>query len=304
MRIVFFFCSLSSNNLTMGTMVTGTAHGSFAETDKLKNGPQVSDLTASMATSGSLFMWPKTTRRSLSENHLWLQNFKTCLYSPSASPVGLKPPLPPVSGTLGERKGPVIMAPVNVDPESKPGEFVLKSLFANFTLLSERKIRIIMAEPLVSADVWEYVLVVLSRSRKSRTECLTNVCCFVSQEKPLNKSLQRGEDPQFDQVGCPHRDTLFPLNRASTLCSDLVPSSLCCSPPVDQLDEFSSRVLPAVHPEDSVRLVQEAERPGGRVPRISTQGQHQVQKVRGHKWLTASSCGGLDIPPQEAQTAD
>lgn len=42
------------------------------------------------------------------------------------------------------------MAPVNVDPESKPGEFVLKSLFANFTLFSERKIRIIMAEPLVS----------------------------------------------------------------------------------------------------------------------------------------------------------
>uniref|UniRef100_A0A8C3FYF0 FRY microtubule binding protein n=1 Tax=Cyclopterus lumpus TaxID=8103 RepID=A0A8C3FYF0_CYCLU len=84
-----------------------------------------------------------------------------------ASPVGLKPPLPPVSGTLGERKGPVVMVPVNVDPESKPGEFVLKSLFANFTLLSERKIRIIMAEPL---------------------------------EKPLNKSLQRGEDPQFDQL--------------------------------------------------------------------------------------------------------
>lgn len=68
----------------------------------------------------------------------------------SASPVALKPPLPPVSGTSGERKGPVVMAPVNVDPESKPGEFVLKSLFANFTLLSERKIRIIMAEPLVS----------------------------------------------------------------------------------------------------------------------------------------------------------
>uniref|UniRef100_A0A3B4YMI4 FRY microtubule binding protein n=1 Tax=Seriola lalandi dorsalis TaxID=1841481 RepID=A0A3B4YMI4_SERLL len=89
-----------------------------------------------------------------------------CQLSP-ASPVGLKPPLPPVSGTLGERKGPVVMAPVNVDPESKPGEFVLKSLFANFTLLSERKIRIIMAEPL---------------------------------EKPLNKSLQRGEDPQFDQL--------------------------------------------------------------------------------------------------------
>ncbi|XP_045064182.1 protein furry homolog [Coregonus clupeaformis] len=83
------------------------------------------------------------------------------------SPVGLKPPLPPASGPLSERKGPVAMVPVTVDPESKPGEFVLKSLFANFTSLSERKIRIIMAEPL---------------------------------EKPLNKSLQRGEDLQFDQL--------------------------------------------------------------------------------------------------------
>lgn len=71
----------------------------------------------------------------------------------------------------------------------------------------------------------------------------------------------------------------------------------------DQLYEFSSRVLPAVHPEDSVRLVQEAERPGGRVPRVSTQGQHQVQKVRRHRSLTAS-CEGLYLPPQEAQTAD
>lgn len=85
-----------------------------------------------------------TTRSGMS---VFLLTSANCL---SASPVGLKPPVPPVSGTLGERKGPVIMAPVNVDPESKPGEFVLKSLFANFTLLSERKIRIIMAEPLVS----------------------------------------------------------------------------------------------------------------------------------------------------------
>uniref|UniRef100_A0A6Q2XNV0 Furry homolog b (Drosophila) n=1 Tax=Esox lucius TaxID=8010 RepID=A0A6Q2XNV0_ESOLU len=70
-------------------------------------------------------------------------------------------------GAASERKGPVAMVPVTVDPETKPGEFVLKSLFANFTSVSERKIRIIMAEPL---------------------------------EKPLNKSLQRGEDLQFDQL--------------------------------------------------------------------------------------------------------
>lgn len=42
------------------------------------------------------------------------------------------------------------MMPISVDPDSKPGEYVLKSLFANFTNVSEQKIRIIMAEPLVS----------------------------------------------------------------------------------------------------------------------------------------------------------
>jgi len=42
------------------------------------------------------------------------------------------------------------MLPVSVDPDSKPGEYVLKSLFVNFTTQAERKIRIIMAEPLVS----------------------------------------------------------------------------------------------------------------------------------------------------------
>ncbi|GAB5566270.1 protein furry homolog isoform X4 [Prionailurus iriomotensis] len=86
-----------------------------------------------------------------------------------ASPVGngyIKPPVPPVSGTQRE-KGPPTMLPINVDPDSKPGEYVLKSLFVNFTTQAERKIRIIMAEPL---------------------------------EKPLTKSLQRGEDTQFDQV--------------------------------------------------------------------------------------------------------
>ncbi|XP_037630282.1 protein furry homolog isoform X1 [Sebastes umbrosus] len=85
------------------------------------------------------------------------------------SPVGngySKPPIPPVCCPQGE-KGPPAMMPISIDPESKPGEYVLKSLFANFTTASERKIRIIMAEPL---------------------------------EKPLTKSLQRGEDPQFDQL--------------------------------------------------------------------------------------------------------
>uniref|UniRef100_A0ACB8FGQ4 Uncharacterized protein n=1 Tax=Sphaerodactylus townsendi TaxID=933632 RepID=A0ACB8FGQ4_9SAUR len=41
------------------------------------------------------------------------------------------------------------MLPISVDPDSKPGEYVLKSLFVNFTTQAERKIRIIMAEPLI-----------------------------------------------------------------------------------------------------------------------------------------------------------
>uniref|UniRef100_A0A8C4MXS3 FRY microtubule binding protein n=1 Tax=Equus asinus asinus TaxID=83772 RepID=A0A8C4MXS3_EQUAS len=102
----------------------------------------------------------------------WMVYSRHCLKYPfyfSASPVGngyIKPPVPPVSGTQRE-KGPPTMLPISVDPDSKPGEYVLKSLFVNFTTQAERKIRIIMAEPL---------------------------------EKPLTKSLQRGEDPQFDQV--------------------------------------------------------------------------------------------------------
>ncbi|KAB5550606.1 hypothetical protein PHYPO_G00055700 [Pangasianodon hypophthalmus] len=83
-----------------------------------------------------------------------------------ASPGYNKPPVVPVYHSQSE-KGPGTMMSINVDPESRPGEYVLKSLFANFATLSERKIRLVMAEPL---------------------------------EKPLTKSLQRGEDPQFDQL--------------------------------------------------------------------------------------------------------
>ncbi|XP_018610807.1 protein furry homolog isoform X3 [Scleropages formosus] len=85
-----------------------------------------------------------------------------------AAPAGNnKPPAPPASGAQGDRRAPTTMAAISVDPETRPGEYILKSLFANFTTLTERKIRIVMAEPL---------------------------------EKPLTKSLQRGEDPQFDQL--------------------------------------------------------------------------------------------------------
>ncbi len=56
---------------------------------------------------------------------------------------------------------------IMLDTNVKPGQYVLQSLFAEFTIQAERKIEKIMAEPL---------------------------------DNPLAKSLQRGEDPQFDQV--------------------------------------------------------------------------------------------------------
>ncbi|CAH1777850.1 unnamed protein product [Owenia fusiformis] len=58
-------------------------------------------------------------------------------------------------------------ASVAIDGYAKPGEFVLRTLFAEFTVLAEKKLEQIMAEPL---------------------------------ERPLSKSLQREVDPQFDQL--------------------------------------------------------------------------------------------------------
>jgi hypothetical protein len=54
----------------------------------------------------------------------------------------------------------------NVDTNIKPGEYVMRTLFADFTVQAERKMEEVMIEL----------------------------------EKPLMKILQRGEDPQFDQL--------------------------------------------------------------------------------------------------------
>ncbi|XP_053709672.1 protein furry homolog-like isoform X3 [Synchiropus splendidus] len=86
----------------------------------------------------------------------------------------------PVSSSASRRRTPSSVTPlswekhnistmsnITIDPELKPGEFVIKSLFAEFAVLAEKKIEMVMAEPL---------------------------------EKPLSRSLQRGEDAQFDQL--------------------------------------------------------------------------------------------------------
>ncbi|XP_064103219.1 protein furry-like isoform X6 [Macrobrachium nipponense] len=58
-------------------------------------------------------------------------------------------------------------ATVHVDTDLRPGEFVMRTLFAEYTVMAERKIEMVMQEPL---------------------------------ERSLSKSLQRGEDATFDQL--------------------------------------------------------------------------------------------------------
>uniref|UniRef100_A0A670IXZ3 FRY like transcription coactivator n=1 Tax=Podarcis muralis TaxID=64176 RepID=A0A670IXZ3_PODMU len=72
---------------------------------------------------------------------------------------------PTINSTWEKRS--VIMSNITIDPDVKPGEYVIKSLFAEFAIQAEKKIEVVMAEPL---------------------------------EKLLSRSLQRGEDLQFDQL--------------------------------------------------------------------------------------------------------
>ena len=50
--------------------------------------------------------------------------------------------------TLGKKN--IIMSSITIDPDVKPGEYVIKSLFAEFAVQAEKKIEVVMAEPLVS----------------------------------------------------------------------------------------------------------------------------------------------------------
>ncbi|XP_043911662.1 protein furry homolog-like [Protopterus annectens] len=74
--------------------------------------------------------------------------------------------VPPGNHFTSEKKN-ITMSDITIDPDTKPGEYVVKSLFAEFAIQAEKKIEVVMAEPL---------------------------------EKLLSRSLQRGEDPQFDQL--------------------------------------------------------------------------------------------------------
>ncbi|XP_074760862.1 protein furry homolog-like isoform X4 [Athene noctua] len=99
-------------------------------------------------------------------------NIKSLLKSWSSSSTSTPPSrvnkrrISPSVVSTWEKRG-IIMSNITIDPDVKPGEYVIKSLFAEFAVQAEKKIEVVMAEPL---------------------------------EKLLSRSLQRGEDLQFDQL--------------------------------------------------------------------------------------------------------
>ncbi|XP_069057619.1 protein furry homolog-like isoform X2 [Pleurodeles waltl] len=95
-------------------------------------------------------------------------NFRRYKRRPPASPPAssLKKHRVPANNSAWVKRS-VVMSNIIIDPDVKPGEYVIKSLFAEFAVQAEKKIEVVMAEPL---------------------------------EKLLSRSLQRGEDPQFDQL--------------------------------------------------------------------------------------------------------
>ncbi|XP_077790481.1 protein furry homolog-like isoform X4 [Podarcis muralis] len=97
--------------------------------------------------------------------HLLHPNYSMYLSSAPARSVTKRRISPTINSTWEKRS--VIMSNITIDPDVKPGEYVIKSLFAEFAIQAEKKIEVVMAEPL---------------------------------EKLLSRSLQRGEDLQFDQL--------------------------------------------------------------------------------------------------------
>lgn len=69
------------------------------------------------------------------------------------------------------------MSSITIDPELKPGEFVIKSLFAEFAVLAEKKIEMVMAEPLVSPQALEATVQLdhYTETNKQKQACITDI---------------------------------------------------------------------------------------------------------------------------------
>lgn len=85
---------------------------------------------------------------------------------------------------------------VNVDINIRPGEFVMRTLFAEFTIQAEKKIESVMADPPVCFQYLLYDSVLVANVNSFNIDGFT----VVVQERLLSKALQHGEDPVFDQL--------------------------------------------------------------------------------------------------------
>lgn len=80
-----------------------------------------------------------------------------------------------------------------VGDDFSPGELILKKLFAQFVARSDAKLKHIAAQRQVYMNAANGTIML--------TYIQANVCRLLTlQSYPLAKSLQRGEDPQFDQL--------------------------------------------------------------------------------------------------------
>lgn len=98
----------------------------------------------------------------------------------------------------GPNKGAIVPT---ADSDLRPGEFVMRLLFTEFTVQAERKMEAVMAEQLVCFMI-KYINTYVHCYFVPRLYLyyLAYDYFIQLQEKPLNKTLQRGEDPQLDQI--------------------------------------------------------------------------------------------------------
>uniref|UniRef100_A0A7N6AEQ1 Furry homolog, like n=1 Tax=Anabas testudineus TaxID=64144 RepID=A0A7N6AEQ1_ANATE len=80
-----------------------------------------------------------------------------------------------VTPLLWEKHNIAAMSSITIDPELKPGEFVIKSLFAEFAVLAEKKIEMVMAEPLVNAQEMKFNTQHISSMSSIAEHCLPSL---------------------------------------------------------------------------------------------------------------------------------
>ncbi|KTG43896.1 hypothetical protein cypCar_00020228 [Cyprinus carpio] len=129
---------------------------------------------------------------------------------------------------------PATMSSITIDPELKPGEFVIKSLFAEFAVLAEKKIEVVMAEPLLissMSSIAEHCLPSLLRTlfdwyrRQSGTEDESY------EYRPRSSTKSKGDEQ--------HRDKDYLLERR-----DLAIDFIFCLVSVEVLKQIPLHPVP------------------------------------------------------------